>query len=104
MNSCKCLHPRQRALELADVALDLVRDEVQDFLRHKACAAAQLGVEDREASFEVWRLDVGEEAPLESRSQPLLQCRNLVRGTVGRDDALLVDLVLSIQRGDDLSL
>ena len=104
MNRCKCLHPRQRALELADVALDLVRDEVQDFLRHKACAAAQLGVEDREASFEVWRLDVGDEAPLESRSQPVLQCRNLFRGTVGGDDDLLVDLVQRIEGVEELFL
>src|SRR5438128_4864947 len=93
------LDTSQRALQLADVALDLVRDEVQHLFRNQASVVAELGMKDREASLEIRRLDVGDETPLEPRTQAVLERGNFLGRTVGRDDDLLVDLV---QRLDSL--
>src|SRR5205814_4565754 len=93
---------RKRTLQLADVALHLVRDEAQDLFGDEARVVTQLRVEDGEPRLEVRRLDVGDEPPLESRAQPVLEGGDLLGGTVRRDHDLLVDLMQRIESVEEL--
>src|SRR4029077_5494969 len=100
----KRLDPRQRAFQLADVALHLVRYEAQNVFGNQAVVVAELGVEDGEPGLEVRGLYVGDETPLESRAQPVLESRYFLWRTIGRDDDLLVDLVQRIEGVEELLL
>ena len=57
------------ALELADVALELDRDEFADVVRHGEADELGLALDDRHARFKIRRLYVGGQAPLEARLQ-----------------------------------
>ena len=81
-----------------------MRDEAQDLFRDQAAVVAQLGVENRQASLEVRRLDVGDESPLKPRTQPVLERGDFLGRSVGRDDDLLVDLVQGVERMEELFL
>src|SRR5437764_119246 len=98
------LDARQRALQLADVSLDFVCDEAEHLFRDQAHVVAELGVKDGEASLEVRRLDISDKTPFESRTQPVLERRDLLGRAVGRDDDLLVDLVKRIEGMEELFL
>ena len=103
MHGREGLHPGQRALELADVALDLMGDEAEHLFGDEA-PVVELGVEDGEPRLEVRGLDVSDESPLEPRTQPILERGDLLGGTVGRDHDLLVDLVQRIEGVEELFL
>src|SRR5437762_3209136 len=102
MHSGERLHPGESTLELPDVALHLVRDEVEHFLRDQASFVAELGMKDGEASLEIRGLDVRDESPLESRPKTVLERRDLLGRAVRRDDDLLVDLVQRVERVKEL--
>ena len=59
-------HPRQRALELADVRFDATGDQVGDLVGQTGVLEARLLLEDGDPGLEVRRLDVGDESPLEA--------------------------------------
>ena len=73
--------PDQGALELADVALDLRGDELQDLRRRAHALLRRLLAQDRDAGLEVGRLDVADQAPLEAGAQPVLERVQLARAT-----------------------
>src|SRR5436309_3330851 len=104
MDRRESLDARQRALQLADVSLDFVCDEAEHLFRDQAHVVAELGVKDGEASLEVRRLDISDKTPFESRTQPVLERRDLLGRAVGRDDDLFVDLVKRIEGMEELFL
>jgi hypothetical protein len=96
--------PNERALELADVGLDLVRDEEGEVVGEREAVELGLLLQDGDAGFEVRRLDVGDEAPFEARAEALLDLGNLFRRAVARDDDLPVRLVEVVERVKELLL
>ena len=64
----------------------------------------RLPLEDRDFGLEIRRLDVGDQAPLESRAQPLLELRDLVRRAVAADDDLLLRVVERVEGVEELGL
>ena len=96
---------RESTFELADVGRDAAGDEREhlgvvdgDALRLDTLA------ENRDPRLEVGRLDVGEQAPLESRTQTLLERRDLARGAIGREHDLRAALVEGVERVEELLL
>ncbi len=75
---------RERALELADVRIDVRGQVDRDVARQVEALDLGLLLEDRDPRLHVRRLDVGDQSPLEAISQPFLETgdvlRNLVRG------------------------
>ena len=63
-----------------------------------------LFLENCDLRLEIGRLDVGDQAPLEARSQALLELRNLVRRAVAADDDLLLRVVQRVERVEELVL
>src|ERR1700687_750039 len=98
----KRLDPCQCTLELSDVALHLVRDEVENLFWNQRAVVAQLRMKNGKTGFKVRRLDVGNQSPFKSRTEPVLECRDFLGWSVGRDDYLLVDLVQSIEGVEEL--
>src|SRR5262245_19991108 len=79
--------PDERALELADVRLDAIRDEVGDVIGQGHPIELRLLLEDRDACLEVRRLDVRAHRRQEARPEALLEIRDLLRRAVaGQDD------------------
>src|SRR5207249_3827301 len=97
-------HPRERAFELADVRLDPARDEIRDVVAEADALERGLFLEDGHARLEVRRLDVGDQSPLESRAQTLLDLGNVLRRRVARDDDLLARLVQVVERVEEFFL
>ena len=94
----------ERALELADVRLDLAGDVERDVVGQRDRLGLGLLLEDRDLRLEVRRLDVGDEAPLEPRAQPLLERRDLARRAVAADDDLLLRVEERVERVEELGL
>ena len=64
----------------------------------------RLLADDRDLHLEVRRLDVGDQAPLEPRAQPLLERRDLLGQGVGGHDDLLLRVVQRVERVEELLL
>ena len=60
--------------------------------------------QDRDAHLELGRLDVGDQAPLEARAQPIVEVGDLVRILVGGQHDLLVGLEQRVERVEELVL
>ena len=82
--------PDQRALQLANIRFDLSGDVDGDVVgqRHRFCFGLLL--QNCDLGLQIGRLDIGNESPLEPRSQPLLELPNLVRRTIAAKDDLLL--------------
>ena len=80
------------------------RDELQDVARHRQPVLRRLLAEDRDARLELGRLDVGDQAPLEPRPQPVLQRLEALGRPVGADDDLLVRVVEGVEGVEELFL
>ena len=74
----------QRALQLADVGGDLVRQELQHLGRHRHPAACGLGLQDREAQLVGRGVQVGHHAAAQPGAQPVLDVRAGPRATCRR--------------------
>ena len=96
--------PDQRALELADVALDPGGDELEDLRRRVRALLGGLLAQDRDAGLQVGGLDVADQAPLEAGAQPVLERVQLPRRLVGADDDLLVGVVQGVEGVEELLL
>ncbi len=104
VQACERRDPNQRALQLADVALD-VRGDV---LQHVAGDGQSLGRgllrQDRDPGLQIRRGDVGDQTPLEPAAQPVLQRGQLLGGPVGGDDDLLLGVVQDVEGVEELLL
>ena len=58
--------PRECAFELAHIALHPSRDLLNNIVCNDDATLFRLSAQDRNACFEIWRRDVGDEAPLKS--------------------------------------
>ena len=93
-----------RALELTDVGLDVLRDVVGYLVgqldAHLYCFVA----DDGDSSFKVRRLDVREQTPFKTGLHALLERVDLLRRTVGGEDDLLFRLVQRIKGMEEFLL
>src|SRR3977135_4061319 len=95
----------QAAFQLADVALDLLSDEHEHIRWHRANERSlQFGAQDGNPRLEIRRLEVGDQAPLESRPQTILQNGHGLRRTVARQDDLPARLVDGVEGVEKLLL
>src|SRR6185437_14475860 len=94
----------QRALELADVAADALRDEEADVVSQVDVLELRLLTHDGDAGLQLRGLDVGHEAPLEAADEALLHLVELLRVLVAGDDDLLAALVERVERVEELLL
>src|SRR5262249_37600867 len=96
---------RERTLELADVRRDAARDEGQNLLVVDVDPVdLHLAAEDRDASLEIRRLDVGDQAPLEPAAEPLLERRDVARRAIRREHDLRAGFVEGVERMEELLL
>ena len=94
----------ERALELAHVRADRLREEEHDVVGELDLLDLRLLAEDGDARLELGPLDVGDETPREARDEALLHLLELLRVLVARDDDLLVGLVERVERVEELFL
>ena len=94
----------ERPLELADVAADHLGDEQADLVGELDVLELRLLAHDGHPRLELGRLDVGDEAPLEARHEPLLHLVELLGVLVAGDDDLLARLVQGVERVEELFL
>src|SRR5262249_50860237 len=90
--------------QLANVGANALRDEERDLFRQIHFAAGGLTHQDGYAGLELRRLDRHGEPPAETRFQPLLEAFDLLRIPVTRKDYLLLPLVKSVERMEELFL
>ena len=86
-----------RALQLADVLLQMVGDVVRHIVGHVQLEQLRLTLDDGHPGLEVRRLDVGGQAPLEPGAQTLLQTLDLLGGAVAGNDDLLARVVQRVE-------
>ena len=94
----------QRAFELADVGADVGRDEERDVGGQRALLALGLLLQDGDLGFEIGRLNVGDQAPLEARAQAVFEIGEFLGRAVGGDDDLLDALVQRVEGVEELFL
>ena len=90
--------------ELADIRLDLAGDVDRDVVRQRNSFCFRLFLENRDLGLQVRRLDVGDEPPLEPRTQPLFERRNFMRRAVAADHDLFLRVVQRVERVEELGL
>src|SRR5687768_11626277 len=93
----------ERPLELADVLVELARDELDYVVRNVDGLALGLQLQDRDASLEVGRLDVDAQAQPEPRLEALFHAE-LLRRAIRRDHDLTLLLVERVERVEELGL
>ena len=87
----------QRAFQLADIAVDAVRDEIEDVVGDVEILLHGFLLENRHARLEIRRLDVGGHAPFETGTEPVLDDLDFPRMTVGGQDDGLVRVVKRVE-------
>ncbi len=94
----------ERALQLAHVGGDLVRQELQHLRRHGDAGACRLGLQDRDAQLEGGGVQVGDHAAAEPRAQPVLEPGQVGGRLVGGDDDLLAGIDQRVEGVEELLL
>ncbi len=94
----------QGPLELTDVAHHLASDELHHVRPDRHGRFLGLGPEDGDPRLEVGGREVGDEAPLESAAQPLLERGDLLGRPVRGEDDLLPVLVDGVEGVEELLL
>ena len=98
--------PNERALEFADVGRDpcWAMNSSTSGRHVQRCSGCRLLAQDRDASLELGRLDVGDQAPLEPVTEPVLQRDQLLGGAVAGDHDLRVGVVQGVEGVEELLL
>src|SRR5690606_1507470 len=94
----------QRALELANVRADPLRDEERDLLGQSLLLGGCLAHQDRDARLELRRLYSDGEPPAEARLQPFLEPRDFLRVAVARQHDLPMALEQCVESMEKLFL
>ena len=87
----------ERALQLADIGLDIIGDQGDDFIINLDMFGKRFPLQNGAAGLPVRRLDIGDQPPLKAGTQPLLQRIDLLGRTVGADDDLLAGIMERIE-------
>ena len=93
-----------RALQLPDVVLQMVRDELGHIVGDVQPQQFRLAPDDGHPGLKIGRLDIGGQAPLEPGAQTFLQALDLLGGTVAGQHDLLVGLVQGVEGVEELLL
>lgn len=91
------LHLLDRALELADIVLELLRYVFYDVVAYVKIECVGLALDYEHTRLEIRRLNVGEQTPLEAGAHSVLKLRHILGRTVGREDDLLAVLRQSVE-------
>ena len=83
---------------------DLAGDVDGDVVGQRDGLGLGLLAQNGDLGLEVGRLDVGDQAPLEARAQPLLEGRDFVRRGVAADDDLLGRVEERVEGVEELGL
>src|SRR5690625_5295596 len=94
--------PNQRAFELADVAVDVVRDEIDDRRVKLDAVILSFPLQDGDPRFELGLLDVRRKSPLESRVQAFFDGLDLAPGPLARHHHLLPPLMEGAEQNEKL--
>ena len=94
----------QRALELANVRSDHLREEERHVVVEREALDRRLVAHDRHARLELGDLDVGDEPPREARHEPLFHPLQRLRVLVARDHDLAIDGVERVEGVEELFL
>ena len=84
--------------------LILSRDVNRHVVGQRHRFGLRLLLQNRDLRLEIGRLNVGDQSPLETRSQPLLERGNFVRRTVAAEDDLLLRVVQRVEGVEELGL
>src|SRR6185437_8445225 len=96
--------PDQGSFELADVARDLAGDVLHDVVGDVEPLLCSFLPQDRDPGLKFRRLDVGQQAPLESVAEAILKGHQLLGWAVARDHDLLVGVMQGVERVEELFL
>ncbi len=94
----------QRALKLADIRGDLVREELGNLLRHVDFQLVSLRLQDAEAQLIAGRVNIGHQTPAEAGTKTLFQTFEAGRALVGGNDDLAVLVNQRIESMEELFL
>ena len=92
------------ALQLADVLLQMVGDIFRNVIRQIQIQQFGLALDDRHTGFEIRRLDIRRQAPLEPGAQTLFQALDLLGRPVGCQHDLLAGIMQRIKSMEKLFL
>ena len=93
-----------RALQLTDVGLDVLRDVGGNLVGQLDAHLVRLVADDRDAGLEIGRLDVREQAPLKAGLHAVLERVDLLGRTVRGEHDLLFRLVQRVEGMEKLLL
>ena len=96
--------PDERSLEFADVRLDLRGDVHGHVVGQRNRLGIGLFPQDCHLGLEIRRLHVGDESPLEARSEALFEPWNVMRRAVAAEDDLLLRVVEGVEGVEELVL
>ena len=94
----------QRAFQLANIRFGFRRDVDAHVLRQRDAFHLRFLVQNRHLGFEIGRLNVHHQAPLESGPQALHQARRAFRRGIARDHDLLLMIVEFVEGVKELFL
>src|SRR6185312_5314649 len=97
-------HPLQRALELPHVRADVLSDEESDLLVELHAGLRGFRQQDRDAHLELRRLQRDRQSPAETRNQPFLDARDLLRVGVAGNHHLLARFDQRVEQVEELLL
>jgi len=80
----------QGAFEAANVLNDVLSDEIDDFVRYFEIMLLRFFAEDGDARFEIRRLYIGYQSPLESGYESIFEFGDFVCGAVAREKDLFL--------------
>ena len=92
-NGCVRYQLDQCTFQLPDIGSCLRRDQNADIIGQSHAFRLGFLVEDRHFGLEVRRLDIDHQAPFEARAETLDETRDVLGGTIARDDDLLLGVM-----------
>ena len=94
----------QRAFELANIRFDRARDVFGDVVGQVDALAVRFFLQDGDLGFEIGHLDVGDQAPFETRAEALLNRGDFLGRAIGGDHDLLLLIVERVESVKELFL
>jgi hypothetical protein len=90
-------HSRKSALQLTNVVRYDAGDELEDVSGHWTRRELGVATENGETSFDIGRLDIRQESPLESAAKAVFEGREIAGMAIGTDHHLLAEVVEAVE-------